>query len=678
MLSSRVRVAVSLLAGSFAAACGSSEATTGTGSNAPAALAIVSGNGQVGLIGQTLSTPLVVKVSSTSSTLKGIAVTFNVTAGSATVSPATATTDSTGQAKTQVTFGASPGTVSISASIAGTQLVTFFALTAGTSNVTTACSSGAPTTPAAGNVLPGLSGTGICLSGGTTGAEYAIVAFNSNPDTITGTSQPLTMTAHGATAVATASVAPNFNAAPGFALSSGQPSDLQSQFDMKLRETARRELAPMVPAALARLRQTPSLVVVPSNPTVGSLYTLNANGLQACSAIKSRVSRVAAVSNTAIVLADTTNPTGGFTDAEYQSFATTFDTLINPLDVGNFGQPTDIDKNGKILIFFTKEVNLLTPRGSGGVIGGFFFERDLFPLSDTNDFGGCAGSNFAEMFYVLVPDPNGVFGDKRTKQSVLDVTPGTLAHEYQHLINAGRRMYVNLPFNDFEEVWLNEGLSHVAEELLYYRVSGFAPRQNITAAKLGATQASVDAFNKVQGDNSGRFEIFLSQPSQTSVYGNNDSLETRGATWYLLRYLADHRGTSDGDTWSQLVNTSLTGQGNLSHVFGTTYMTQIRDWATAVFADDVPGVTDTRFLAPSWNMRDIFPHLVNSNGTPLGKYPLTVVPLSDASPSNLSIYSGGAAYYRFSIPANGQASLDWTNGLLPVSPFLQFTLVRTK
>ena len=387
MLSSRVRVALSLLAGSVVAACGGSE-PTGTGSNTPAALAIVSGDGQVGLIGQTLSVPLVVKVSSTTAPIPGVAVTFNVTSGSATLSPTTANTDATGQAKTLVTFGSSPGTVSISATVSGTSLVKFFALTAGTSSVTAACSSLAPTTPGIGNVVPGLPGTGICLGGGATGAEYAIVAFNSNPDTVTGTSLPMTMTSHGAAAVATASVAPSFNVVPGAALSLGHPSDLQSAFDMRLREIARRELAPKVPAALARLSQTPSFSTIPANPAVGTLFNLNANGQQACTSIKSRVARVAAVSNSAIVVADTTNPAGGFTDAEYQSFATTFDTLINPLDVSNFGQPTDIDKNGKILIFFTKEVNLLTPRGSGGVIGGFFFERDLFPLSDTQRLRG--------------------------------------------------------------------------------------------------------------------------------------------------------------------------------------------------------------------------------------------------------------------------------------------------
>jgi Peptidase M30. len=487
------------------------------------------------------------------------------------------------------------------------------------------------------------------------------------------------VTAHGAAAVTTASIAPNLNVAPGVGgLALQRPSDIRSAFDARLREIARRELAPKVPAAQAIMQRRASFNAIPANPTVGSFVNLNANGSDACTNIKTEVGRVAAISNNAIIIADTTNPSGGFTDDEYKSFATTFDTLINPIDVQAFGQPTDIDNNGKIVIFFTKEVNLLTPRGSPGVIGGFFFERDLFPLSDTNDFAGCAGSNLAEMFYVLVPDPNHVYGDARSKQKVLDVTPGTLAHEYQHLINAGRRMYKNLPFDDFEEVWLNEGLSHIAEELLYYHVSGFAPRQNLDPSKIAATQTAANNFNKYQGDNSGRFETFLNKPSQTSVYGNNDSLETRGATWDLLRYLADHRGSSDGDTWSQLVNTQLTGQANLAHVFGADYMTQISNWATSVFADDIPGVNDPRFLEPSWDMRAIYPRLVDDAGHPLGRYPLQVTPLSDVLPANLSIWTGGAAYLRFSVAPGSQASIDWAAGELPVSPFLQFTVVRTR
>ena len=105
MLAPRARVALSLLAGSILAACGGGSEPTGT-ETTPSTLGVVTGNGQSGLIGQTLPTPLVVKVSSTSgSGVRGVQVTFAVTAGSATVSPTTATTDSSGQAQTQVTFG---------------------------------------------------------------------------------------------------------------------------------------------------------------------------------------------------------------------------------------------------------------------------------------------------------------------------------------------------------------------------------------------------------------------------------------------------------------------------------------------------------------------------------------------------------------------------------------------
>ena len=675
--------ALTAFAAVVATACGS--ATSEPKGNAAAKnILIVSGNGQVGLVGQTLSTPLTVKVTNSSGApLSGVTVTFAVTSGAASVAPGTTTTDATGQAKTTATLGSSPGTVDINALVNGTALVASFVITAGSSTTTLACAGNAPQTPAAGGVLPGLGGTGVCLGGGTSGADYALVAFYANPDNSTSTS--IQVTSQNAVALTTANVVPSFDvlSSAGAALTRTVTTNpAQDAFDTRLRQTARRELTPRIPGLRAYLQQRrtmgPSLNAIPQGALqLNQIITLNANANDACSNPIPVAARVAAITNTAYILADTTNPTGGFTDTEYAAFATTFDTLINPLDVQNFGQPTDIDKNSKIVILFTKEVNKLTTRGSVGVVGGLFFERDLFPVKDDATLGlqGCATSNVGEMFYLLVPDPNGVFSDKRSKTDVLNLTPGTLAHEYQHLINASRRLYINDAF-DFEDVWLNEGLSHIAEELLYYRVSGLGPRQNIGVTAL--RNAGVDAFNNYQGSNFGRFETFLGKPPQTSVYGNNDELETRGATWDLLRYLADHRNASDAQTWQALVNTKITGQQNLAAVFGSDYMTQIRDWATSVFSDDVPGVTDARFLEQSWNMRDIFPNLVNSAGQRLGKYPLQVFPLADAAPVNTSIVAGGEAYVRFTVPAGTQASIDWSSGGLPVRPLMQFTVVRTR
>src|SRR5258705_445224 len=81
--------------------------------------------------------------------------------------------------------GGAPGWVSLAPSLSGTRLGTVSARTAGAPSVAAGRARAAPPLPAAGNVSPGLSGTGICLGGGTAGPEYALVAFNSAaPDTI--------------------------------------------------------------------------------------------------------------------------------------------------------------------------------------------------------------------------------------------------------------------------------------------------------------------------------------------------------------------------------------------------------------------------------------------------------------------------------------------------------------
>ena len=658
-----------------AAACGgSTEPATGTGASQ---IQIVSGNGQVQLVGQALPSPLVVKVvNGSGSPLPGATVTFSVASGAASVSPTTATTDAAGLAKTTVTLGSAAGNVQINASVNGTSLVVAFVVTAGNSSSAKACVGTTPVAMAVGQVNAGISGSGICLSGGTSGADFAIIAFHANPDSSAIAS--VNVTSQNAVALSTPDVAPSLNvlATGGAAFSRSRLNPVQVAFDLNLRRKAQRELGPKMAAARLWMKNRPSFNTVPTGAlTLNQVITLNANGDQPCTNPINIGGRVAAIGQTAYIIADTSNPAGGFTDAEYQSFATTFDTLVNPVDIQNFGAPSDIDKNGKILIFFTKEVNKITPRGSNGVVAGFFYERDLFPTVGNADLDGCASSNVSEMYYALVPDPNGIYSDKRTKTDVLDFTTSTLAHEYQHLINAGRRLYVNNS-PTFEDTWLNEGLSHIAEELLYFKATKTAPRQNLDVTAVIA--AGADAFSEFQGGNIGRFQEFLSRTSSTSVYGGDDELQTRGATWDLLRYLADHKGSSDADTWSQLVNTQLHGQANLQKVFGSNYMTQIRNWATSVFTDDVSGVTDNSFLESSWNMRSIFPRLIDDSGRPLGKYPLTVVPLSDAAPANLSIVAGGEAYVRFTVPAGTSGSIDWASGGLPVSPLVQFTVVRTK
>lgn len=256
-----------------------------------------------------------------------------------------------------------------------------------------------------------------------------------------------------------------------------------------------------------------------------------------------RTGRIEAETARLTIVADVNNPTGGFTAANYQAFAATFESLVWPVLTENFGVPADIDNNGRVIAFFTRAVNELTPAGSPGFIGGFFYARDLFPKV-ANNLPACPGSNEAEMFYILVPDPSGSLGLAHSTEFVRNLAVGVIGHEMQHLINASRRLYINTNATEFEVVYLEEGLSHIAEEMLFYEASGIAPRSNVTEAMIKSSQATLDAANSYATSNLGRFSLYLKAPSENSPYNNNANLTTRGATWAWLRYLADRGATT--------------------------------------------------------------------------------------------------------------------------------------
>ena len=409
------------------------------------------------------------------------------------------------------------------------------------------------------------------------------------------------------------------------------------------------------------------LNVIPSTATVGQIYSLNANANVACSSPSYRAGRIVAVGKTAIVVADTLNPAGGFTNDEYTAIAATFDDVVDAVDTRNFGQPTDIDGNGHVILFFTSAVNALTPRNANYYIGGFFYGRDLLPTTGTSTLTACAGSNVAEMFYLLVPDPNGTInGNTFSKSFVSSATISTTGHEFQHLINASRRLYVNTGATDFEETFLDEGLAHVAEELVFYARSGLAPLANISATLLRSNSTYLSTFNDDGISNFGRLTEFLQAPTINSPYADNDSLATRGATWSFLRYATDQQSATQSTVWYNLVNSTTTGLSNLRQVYGD--LTPLfRDWSTSLLMDDVSG-SASRYQFLSWNLRSIFGAL-NS-----GAYPISTGSLPSDATTSVSIGGGGVAYLRFGVAASGTGSLSWTSN----SSSMQYSLVRLK
>jgi hypothetical protein len=498
------------------------------------------------------------------------------------------------------------------------------------------------------------------LAGGPGGGEFVLVVTDTAVDGSAGSSGYQLVTSGITSAGSVSAPSTSLSPAPLTAVSATLQPRLDFAFASHLNERAHSRLKPMVPAA-RRLRQAGasvagrSLSTSAAPPQIGDILMLNVAS-SPCDSVVLHPARVVAIGSTSIVVADTLNPQGGFTTADYQRFGARFDTLVYPLDVSNFGAPAVFGAEGKILLFFTRAVNELTPKGSTSYVGGFFFDRDLFPITSTPDAQGCPGSNVGELFYLLTPDPTGIVnGNIRRTGFVDSVTTSVLAHEFQHLINASRRLYVNTSADAFEVVWLNEGLSHIAEELLFYHEGASAPRSNLDVNALRGSVALKDAFNADQSANTARYGEYLAAPSTNSPIRLDDSLGTRGATWDFLRYAADRKlrgGGSESSVWMSLVNSSSSGLTNLKQVFGTNLGTQIRDWSVSQYADDVVAGVNVDFTQASWNWHSIFPALGGGGGT----YPLQTVSLPLAGTSG-SLIPGASAFYRFSVGANGSASL---------------------
>lgn len=649
------------------AACGGGDTATNPLSTALASVQINASTNTIA-VGQT-TTITATGLDASGGTVAGTSATWQTSA-------ATIATVASG-----VVTGVAAGSAVITATIGSRSAQTTIVVVPA---VSTSCANATPLALAVGtvHVLSPSERATLCVGGGAAGSEYVLVPFKS--DTIS-PRVSVSLTALGTVAttgtpsaqIAGANTIASFGARVSAVPS---PGEFGAAFERSLRETERRVLTPLVAGAprggvlrsMQRASASRSAILgLPTTPTVGTYFHLNANGKDPCTNPQTHSARIAAVSSGAIIAVDSLAPAGGFTDAEYASFATTFDTLIFALDTSAFGAPDDIDGNGRVLIFFTQAVNQLTPKGANGFVGGFFFSRDLFPVTQ------CSTSNVGEMFYVPVVDPDSLYNGFFKSKSALQIQLyGTLAHEFQHLINASRRLAVTQS-TSFEEVWLNEGMSHIAEELLYFREAGLPPKSDITLASVQSSQAERDAVNNYQIQNLLRLDDYLKAPGVNSPYAPNDSLATRGATYQLLRYALDESPGANSSYLHALINTSNTGVVNFNAVFAGTFpdiFTAVQQQVLANFFDDSGIAVDPKYSFPSWNYRDV----IGNGLLKVSANPLLMTTLAGLSANTtVALTGGGSAYARFGIAANGTAAITSASSGNAVPSDVVMLLVRT-
>ena len=531
-----------------------------------------------------------------------------------------------------------------------------------------ACSTGPVTIdPAPGDVrvIGSLDSKGcVKISSTTLPSSYVVIAANLNP--IPGVVSTFALKSdEGETVPSNTLLANPYSLAAQISVAPSEiPGALQSRFEARLRATERRELdfAEGKRAYQERLTSSPlSKAVNVAIPVVGEKTAFrvpaqfDSNGGYlggGCSKFTLVTATVRHISARAIIYLDEAAPAGGFNDTDFQEIGAEFDNLIYPTNVDYFGQPLDRDANSRVVILYTPLVNKLTEPNQSSFVGGFFFIGDLFPTGNGN--GQCQQSNFAEIFYALAPDPSGTFNNIRTVSDVRQGTRGTIAHEVQHMINGSE--YMRSPTKELESTWLDEGLSHFAEDINGRVLRGMSETGNYTNAQLRSN------FNDYVGfffQNFARFRAYLANPPALSPTDStaDESIAVRGAAWALVRYSADHYSPG-GDVKAftrALVVGPDTGVVNLTKRANVPFDTLIAGWLVANVADDagIPNLA-TKYTYKTYNMRDAV-RFATSSSNP--QFPLQPSPISGNgfAVTNVQVRSASGAYYTFARAAGALA-----------------------
>ncbi|MBW3660441.1 MAG: hypothetical protein KY397_02255 [Gemmatimonadetes bacterium] len=249
-----------------------------------------------------------------------------------------------------------------------------------------------------------------------------------------------------------------------------------------------------------------------------------------------------------LVYVDVEVPAGDFPTDAARDLGQSFDRSVYDRIRGVFGEESDLDGNGKVVVLLTPIVNAQTsPKGR---VYGFFMPGDLADFQYGN--GG-------EIFYLLAPDPSGRFGPATpTADGMRDPLVAVAAHEFVHMISANqRRLARRLPTQAY---WLEEGLAHFGE-LVVDRLSA------------------------------GNILGFLSEGTTGISLVGSDVL-TRGASTLFVVRLDERFGRG---VVGRLVSGQGVGTATVETVTGEAFGESFHDWSVALHNELYPvaGISQT-------------------------------------------------------------------------------------
>ena len=337
-------------------------------------------------------------------------------------------------------------------------------------------------------------------------------------------------------------------------------------------------------------------------------------------------------------------------DADLNAIGDLFDNRLYALAASRFGSESDLDGNGKVIVLMTPYVNGLVTRTqceSESFVAGYFYPNDLYLRN--------ANSNKGEIFYTVVPDPGAQFSCPHSLNFIKRLIPGTFIHEFQHMISFNQHVLAR--GGSSEDVWLNEGLSLIAEETAgrYYE-ERYPPATVVgqifsDSAAMFVEEIILHAFDY----------LLASKAYSVTSFDSFGSLNERGAAWLFLRWLGDQKGEQ---VYGRLVQTRATSIENVQTQTGESFAALFGDFSLAVAAD-IPGFARTT-LAPRYRFtprpnnldyRTLFQRISEKYGRPVPN-PVRFDQLQPhATATAQSMVQGTMAFYNLPTTAISQTSI---------------------
>lgn len=502
-----------------------------------------------------------------------------------------------------------------------------------------------------------------CSNGGTTvtfagnGASYLVVgqfatelgADQGVPYTMS-TGTPIMAAVASGLVASRRGFAPGVGAGPDWGLLRPvRPGLRQAQFEAAVLAHGRRMVQAGAFAAAVMRARAMSAAPALALPAVGSVRSFHVrSSFNVTTPTWQTVgAKLQYAGSTLLLYVDTLAPGDGFTPTQLQTFGEYSDSILVPIDTTAFGQPSDIDQNGRVIMLMSPVVNADTPAATcstQGFVSGFV---------DPEDFTTDSVSNQGEIFYSIVPDSNGAVSCAHSVSDVQFDVPATFLHELQHLIGFGQHVIIG--GGQPGASWMDEGLSLVAEELgsVHYEEQCPPPSCRSDPSQIfpDSSQGFIQNFLVDS-------YLYALQPDSASVTLHSDDqngFAWRGGDWLLMRWLGDQYG---GGIFKALERGPADGVADIEAATGQAFPQLFANFGLALYTDSLPGLPrDTvpaadRFV--SRNVSQLWARLYATagpaNGFPL-PMPILLRPITTDTTTAL-LDPGTMSYFRLDTPSS--------------------------